>query len=83
MTECRNMNCGFRYNRSSSIYGCEHVACLNRYTKEVVYPCNYHDIEFLSDWWEGEKYIKLFGIKAVSELDISGGIYSENDKQEE
>lgn len=51
--------------------------------KEVAYPCNYHDIEFLSDWWEGEKYIKLFGIKAVAELDISGGIYSENDKQEE
>lgn len=29
----------------------------------------------LSDWWEGEKFIKLFGIKAVGEFDISEGIY--------
>lgn len=36
MTECRNMNCGFRYNRSSSIYGCEHVACPNRYTEQTI-----------------------------------------------
>ena len=28
-----------------------------------------------SDWWEGEKFIKLFGIKAVGEFDISEGIY--------
>lgn len=35
------------------------------------------DIEFLDDWWEGEKYIKLFGIKEVNKIDISGGIYTE------
>lgn len=29
----------------------------------------------LSDWWEGEKFIKLFGIKAVGEFNISEGIY--------
>lgn len=45
--------------------------------KEVASPLNFDDIEFLYDWWEGEKYIKLFGIKTVSELDISGGIYEE------
>lgn len=45
--------------------------------KEVASPMNFDDIEFLYDWWEGEKYIKLFGIKTVSELDISGGIYTE------
>ncbi len=33
------------------------------------------DIIFLYDWWEGQRYIKLFGIKAVSELEVSGGIY--------
>lgn len=44
---------------------------------EVASPMNFDDIEFLYDWWEGEKYIKLFGIKTVSELDISGGIYTE------
>lgn len=42
--------------------------------KEIAYP-NGRDIEFLRDWWEGEKYIKLFGIKTVSEVDVSGGIY--------
>lgn len=47
--------------------------------KEVAYPTD-NDIEFLSDWWEGEKYIKLFGIKTISELDISGGIYEDLDR---
>lgn len=45
--------------------------------KEVASPCGFDDIEFLNDWWEGETYIKLFGIKTVEELDISGGIYTE------
>lgn len=45
--------------------------------KEVAAPLNFDDIEFLDDWWEGEKFIKLFGIKTISELDISGGIYDE------
>lgn len=43
--------------------------------KEVAFPLGFDDIEFLYDWWEGEKFIKLFGIKAVCELDISEGIY--------
>ena len=45
--------------------------------KEVASPYNFDDIEFLYDWWEGEKYIKLFGIKSVEEIDVYGGIYSE------
>lgn len=43
--------------------------------KEIAYPIGYNGIEFLDDWWEGEQYIKLFGIKTVRELDISGGLY--------
>lgn len=43
--------------------------------KEVASPYKGDDIEFLYDWWEGEKFIKLFGIKAVDEIDISGGLY--------
>lgn len=43
--------------------------------KEVACPINFDDIEFLYDWWEGERFIKLFGIKSVRELDFSGGIY--------
>jgi len=45
--------------------------------KEVASPMNLDDVEFLYDWWEGERFIKLFGIKLVDELDISGGIYEE------
>lgn len=47
--------------------------------KEVASPYHYNDIEFLYDWWEGEKYIKLFGIKTIQELDIDGGIYMEGE----
>lgn len=45
--------------------------------KEVASPIGFDDIEFLYDWWEGEKFIRLFGIKTLNELDISGGIYME------
>lgn len=49
------------------------------FLKEVASPAGFcgDDIEFLYDWWEGEKFIKILGIKAVDEFDISGGIYTE------
>lgn len=43
--------------------------------KEVASPYNWDDVEFFGDWWEGEKFIKLFGIKTIDEIDISGGLY--------
>jgi len=43
--------------------------------KEIASPMGFDDIEFLWDWWEGEKYIKIFGIKAINEIEISGGLY--------
>ena len=45
---------------------------------EVACPYNWNSIEYLNDWWESEKYIKLFGIKSIDELDVSGGIYTED-----
>ena len=45
---------------------------------EIASPMSFNEIEFMNDWWEGEKYIKLFGIKTLGELDISGGIYEDN-----
>lgn len=47
-----------------------------RVCKEVACPDD-GDVEFLYDWWEGEDYIKIFGIKSIDELDISGGLYEE------
>lgn len=43
--------------------------------KEVAYPDEAGDIEYLNDWHEGERFIKLFGIEAVDKLDVYGGIY--------
>lgn len=45
--------------------------------KEVASPYSLYDIEYLNDWWEGQKFIRIFGVKAISELDISGGLYEE------
>lgn len=45
-----------------------------RLIKEIACP---YKVDYLFDWWEGEKYIKLFGIKTISEVDVSGGIYIE------
>lgn len=52
----------------------------NKYSlaKEVALPVGLDGVEFLYDWWEGEKYIKLFGIRSISELDVSGGLYEQS-----
>lgn len=33
------------------------------------------DILFDMDWWEGEKYIRLYGIKFSDFVEVEGGIY--------
>jgi len=43
--------------------------------KEVASPIDFNDVEFLNDWWEGQKFIRLIGIRTVQELDVRGGIY--------
>ena len=46
--------------------------------KEIFSPDAYGcGAECLNDWYEGEKYIRLFGIKNVDEIDITDGIYIE------
>ena len=45
---------------------------------EIASPYNFDDIEFLYDWWEGEKFIQLFGIQSTAEISIDGGIYEED-----
>lgn len=47
-------------------------------SNEIVFPAfNFDNCEYLYDWWEGQEFIKIFGIKYISELEISGGIYTE------
>lgn len=48
-----------------------------KHRNEVVCPCCDNDIEFLYDWWEGEKFIRLFGIISLDGINISGGIYND------
>ena len=57
--------------------GTSYDGCTYEIRKEVASPMG-GDIEYLYDWWEGEKYIKLFGIKTINELYIYGGIYTED-----
>ena len=45
---------------------------------EIAMPSDdFDDIVFLNDWWEGEKFIKLYAIEGVSELKLCGGIYED------
>ena len=45
--------------------------------KEIACPYNHDDVEYLNDWWEGEKFIRLFGIISLDGINISGGIYND------
>ena len=38
---------------------------------------DYETVVWDNDWWEGEKYIKIFGISLLEDLEIEGGIYNE------
>ena len=49
-----------------------------RCTNEIASPYQ-SGVEWLNDWWEGEKYIRLHGIQGVDTLDVSGGLYEEDD----
>lgn len=43
---------------------------------EIASPINFDDIEYLYDWWEGERLIRIKGIRSVSSLEISEGLYT-------
>lgn len=49
-----------------------------RYNNEIatVYiPSVRGGVEWLNDWWEGEKYIRLHGIQSVETINVCGGLY--------
>lgn len=48
------------------------------FRNEVASPIGFDDIEFLYDWWEGEEYIKLLGIRSIDMINVSDGIYTED-----
>ena len=37
---------------------------------EVASPYNMYDVEYLNDWWEGERYIRVTGIQGISDIKI-------------
>lgn len=32
-------------------------------------------MEFLYDWWEGERFITIYGIISLNDVDVNGGLY--------
>lgn len=48
-----------------------------RYNNEIatVYTPAQGEVEWLNDWWEGEKYIRLHGIQGVETINVCGGLY--------
>ena len=43
-------------------------------TVEVAFPDeNMTDVVFLNDWYEGEPYVKMFGIKCVDDIIFTTG----------
>ena len=43
-------------------------------TVEIASPDeNLTGVEFLNDWYEGEPYVKVFGIKRVDEIEFTEG----------
>ena len=44
MNDCKQENCPFRLNFSSSVYRCEHIACPNRDNGSVVFITTDHTI---------------------------------------
>ena len=43
-------------------------------TVEIASPDENHTgVEFLNDWYEGEPYVKVFGIKCVDEIEFIEG----------
>ncbi len=54
------------------LLGTSYNGCKYNYSKEVAFPSDdFNSVCFLNDWWEGEKFIQLLGIKLVDEIDIS------------
>lgn len=37
---------------------------------EIANPINGDDIEFLNDWWEGERYLRLGEIRSIDSFDV-------------
>ena len=47
----------------------------NKYLKHTeLVEVDYEKVIYENDWWEGEKYIKLFGIELLRDLEIKGGM---------
>lgn len=47
-------------------------------SKEIAEPMEcFTDILYDMDWWEGERFIRLYGIMAVDDVKVEGGLYEE------
>lgn len=49
----------------------------------VASPTDDLDIEYLNDWWEGEKDIILNGITDIDGVEVYGGIFESSERSED
>lgn len=64
------------HNREDTVIvsvGISHDGKTYERRNEVASPCN-GDIEFLYDWWEGEQFLRVYGIVTIDDLKIIGGL---------
>lgn len=45
---------------------------------EVADPYLFEDVMFDYDWWEGERFIRIYGIRPLCDIEVYGGIEEEN-----
>lgn len=48
-----------------------------RYGNQTATTDDSGSVIWMRDWWEGELYIRVYGIKDISEVDVYGGLFEE------
>lgn len=49
----------------------------NIYASPDLSPSGFGDVEYEYDWWEGEKYVRISGIRGLHEMRFVGGVYED------
>lgn len=64
---------------------CDAIVCLSisydniewrTFNELALFDVDNFDVIFENDWWEGERFIRLYGIVSVDDINVSGGLYA-------
>jgi hypothetical protein len=56
--------------------GKKYVEC-NVFASPDLSPSGFGAVEYDYDWWEGEKYVRISGIRGLHEMRFVGGVYED------